>query len=174
MKKITKIRQHFQNKITIWDRYLFVFFTRERVFYLEYTWQDECPTLEIFPISTNKWQSVALKCLLHTPSLKRNTPWIPQCFSFETGYTHYYQCADPSIIVRLHDQGASTICKKKGSVHCSTEGNWCCVHRWGQFFFLPCDGSDLSELHSVVKFKVFYSAVEQKPPLWALSRLLPL
>ncbi len=40
----------------------------------EYTWQDECPTLEIFPMSTNKWQSVAPKCQLHTLSLKRNTP----------------------------------------------------------------------------------------------------
>ena len=34
------------------------------------------------------WQSVAPKCPLHTL---------------------YYQCANPSIIVRLHDQGASYV-----------------------------------------------------------------
>ncbi len=27
-------------------------------------------------------------------------------------------------------------------MRCSAESNGCCVHRWGQSFFLPCDGGD--------------------------------
>ncbi len=111
-----KYRNHFQNKITIWHQILFVFFTWERVSYVV-DWKNiHGPSkvsrmgkinvqLNISNINQyTNWQSVAPKCLLHTL---------------------YYQCANPSIIVRLHDQGTSNIiCHARDGLKCQDFLHW--------------------------------------------------